>query len=354
MEENNLYNDIKKRLKVHINNDRKKMADYDRKINRINLNRLDTKIERTIKYSSVAFALLIPLSLFAVVGLNLNIAQVFHGLSFSLITLGTTLGVGTAIRIIKDRKALGTKNFSNTRTESEKIKEEILYRIEREKIYNRKLVREKVLGALKDRSLENNIDNKGVYTSEVKMIDKVNSLSLNLTNELQELDTLSTRKILNEESYTKSTIEKVLDFMESSQFFLLYGLEILIMQSLIIGGSLSAQIISSLTILGGFGIAGCGYTIWKNNNYKKAFQSLDNDALPSREKRRDLENVNLQERMEKKIESASNMMTSLQITTSQLANKQKVDKKVPSAKVENVQTQSYEKFPSKKTKVLTP
>ena len=51
------------------------------------------------------------------------------------------------------------------------------------------------------------------------MIDKVNSLSLNLTNELQELDTLSTRKILNEESYTKSTIEKVLDFMESSQFF---------------------------------------------------------------------------------------------------------------------------------------
>ena len=151
MEKNNLYNDIKKRLKVHINNDRKKMADYDRKINRINLNRLDTKIERTIKYSSVAFALLIPLSLFAVVGLNLNIAQVFHGLSFSLITLGATLGVGTAIRIIKDRKALGTKNFSNTRTESNRYtyKEEILYRIEREKIYNRKLVREKVLGGFK-------------------------------------------------------------------------------------------------------------------------------------------------------------------------------------------------------------
>ena len=283
-------------LKEEIKNNNEIIASSDRKAIIVNANQFEYK-----------FLSVFPLFLFSYLGLLgayalLAANGIFASVPTEIIALvisGSSLGIGTVGNEMLDRKLKVKEKFnefSNAKTQYEKLEEEIKYTIESEKAKNRNKVVKEAMNLLISKqiifdSLSNkynffNENNSHTIEESKEIVDK---LSKNLKDRVNELDVLSTKKVLHEKFLSvRMKYKQVIDIMVPG---LLSGLLLMLMVNFpfiiarvsetVIYGSI-APVLAPMAV----GITGVsGYMVKKNKDYKRLFDKLNNDlgenALPA-------------------------------------------------------------------------
>ena len=213
-------------------------------------------------------------------------------LSFPAVLVGGSLGVGTLIRTLMDKKfhvKKRLKSFSTAKTQSEKLEEEIHYQIELEKANNRNLVVEQAINDLdanerviRNLSSEYDISDKEISKDEKEMEKTIKELSTVVKEQYNKLNVLSTQKILNKRFLlVRSKFQKIQDVMLTVGLsciapWLLTNLPLMMVDEAI---PYSSSILSLLaTTLAPFavGIGGASlYMAKKNKDQKKVFNNLN-------------------------------------------------------------------------------
>ena len=218
---------------------------------------------------------------------------------------GISLSIGLITNVLTNKKYKTKerfKKFSNAKTESEKLEEQLSYELKLQQLQNRNLVLEKTLKDLEsevlrtiDLSKYKNVSTSSLPKELENVLKNKHNLSLTLEKKYNELDLLTIQKYLTNELLkyrikgqdileviTKSTMEGMIPFM-------FIFLPIVLM-------SMLEVTIPSLSLAGTFGILGISelstliYNLSRNKTQKKYFNKL-NDLLGEKKLSRNVEDV---------------------------------------------------------------
>lgn len=228
----------------------------EEKLKVLEINSLEVKGKLTLSFSILAYFILFLISTF------LNITNILPGAIYPTVLIGTSICVGTIGKNliykkykIKDR----LKGFTNARTEAEKMEEVVLSQIEIDKLNNKNKVIDETIEALTNEnemlnkmSDKYNISDKSTYSNE-EAKNNVNELSETIKKQYNELDELSTNKVLCEKFFTVE--EKLKRRIQTMVFAMISGVSImcislpplLLVKDTIQGASTLTSLMVSLT-----------------------------------------------------------------------------------------------------------
>lgn len=285
-----------KKEQIKINEDKLKV---------LKANGLENKSLTIVYLSSLAYFIL---SLISMV-LNNTLASIFPGAIYPTILIGTSICVGTIGKnlIYKKYKIEDRlKSFTNARTEAEKIEEAVLSQIEIDKLNNKNKVIDEAIEALtKEKETINkisgkyNISDKTTYSNE-EVKNNIDKLSETIKKQYNELDELSTNKVLYEKFFTVE--EKLERRMRTMMVAMITGVTtaamslppLLLVKDTVQSASILTSLMLSLTPMITGIIGGSAYMLKRNNDQKKAFKSL--------KKKLNLKEENLNKNIENKEE----------------------------------------------------
>lgn len=134
------YQKTKEELEKEIKNNQEKMNEYDEKSRMAKVNKFEYKIGLILGISALSYLFLFILpTLLASNSLISSLVLILPGEGVSGIIIGASLIVGTmGLKVIQKINKLKKRftSFSNARTETEKLEEQVTYSIELEKAYN--------------------------------------------------------------------------------------------------------------------------------------------------------------------------------------------------------------------------
>ena len=285
-----------KKEQIKINEDKLKV---------LKANGLENKSLTIVYLSSLAYFIL---SLISMV-LNNTLASIFPGAIYPTVLIGTSICVGAIGKnlIYKKYKIEDRlKSFTNARTEAEKIEEAVLSQIEIDKLNNKNKVIDEAIEALtKEKETINkisgkyNISDKTTYSNE-EVKNNIDKLSETIKKQYNELDELSTNKVLYEKFFTVE--EKLERRMRAMMVAMITGVTtaamslppLLLVKDTIQSASILTSLMLSLTPMITGIIGGSAYMLKRNNDQKKAFKSL--------KKKLNLKEENLNKNIENKEE----------------------------------------------------
>lgn len=287
----------------------KKQNDYqinlcDERTRMSSANNLEYKVILTLTFSTLGYAVLFLASSVLINAIGITaFTNVIPALEYPTIMLATSLGIGTITRKLFDKKFKikeRLEKFSNAKTQAEKLEEEVHYQIELEKATNRNKVIDKSIDILNSnasalRRISNrfNIIDKNSQTNKEPEQKVEKSQELLLKEEQDKLDTLTTKKVLNNKFWRiRSRYQKFMDTTiiialtaVLSGFFC--GFPLFLVQEAITYSSVCAKLVALYTpfVIGGVGAS--VYMAKRNKDYKKVFNKfnskLGSDALKETE-----------------------------------------------------------------------
>ena len=298
-----------KKEQIKINEDKLKV---------LKANGLENKSLTIVYLSSLAYFIL---SLISMV-LNNTLASIFPGAIYPTVLIGTSICVGAIGKnlIYKKYKIEDRlKSFTNARTEAEKIEEAVLSQIEIDKLNNKNKVIDEAIEALtKEKETINkisgkyNISDKTTYSNE-EVKNNIDKLSETIKKQYNELDELSTNKVLYEKFFTVE--EKLERRMRAMMVAMITGVTtaamslppLLLVKDTIQSASILTSLMLSLTPMITGIIGGSAYMLKRNNDQKKAFKSLKKKLnLKEENLNKNIENKEkLEEAIEKQIKNIS-------------------------------------------------
>lgn len=191
----------------------------------VKVNQFEYKVFETLEFSLLPYLGLVVLTaLLTKNGSMTSLIDIIPAESFSFIIVGSSLCVGTIGRKILEHKYQTKerlKLFTTANTQSEKLQEELKYEIALEKVKNRnKAIQQSIDSLSSNQSILNSlssrydISDKAISQNKEKSQKRVEELSILLKDKADELDVLTTQKILCEKFWQVRTKEnKVMDIM---------------------------------------------------------------------------------------------------------------------------------------------
>lgn len=278
----------KKELEKIKEQNNEKISINERKSRVVNFNQLENKALVTSTFSIFGYMGLFMAAAFLMKSFNINVIKnILTIFSYPGVLLGSSFVIGI-IATIPFYKKYNNKNklkkFSNAKTQSQKLEEEIDYQIELEKANNRnKAIDESIILLDKNQSILNKISNKYdlIDKNAPKNKDEANQkseeLSTIIEKQYDKLDLLATKKVLHKRfwrvrnKWTRSIHSTFASIVVGIFIFAFSNFQSL----LFAGGSISS--FASVIIPFIVGIIGSNIYITKRNeNYKMAFNNFNN------------------------------------------------------------------------------
>ena len=254
---------------------------------------LEYKTGLTLSFSMIGYLVFFASSSILIKSVGVStFTNVISALSFPAVLVGGSLGVGTLIRTLMDKKfhvKKRLKSFSTAKTQSEKLEEEIHYQIELEKANNRNLVVEQAINNLdanerviRNLSSEYDISDKKISKDEGEMKKTIKELSTVVKEQYNKLDVLSTQKILNKRFLSvRSKFQKIWDVVCTVDLsciasWALINLPLMMVDEVIPYSSAISSLLATTLAPFAVGIGGASlYMAKKNKDQKKVFNNLN-------------------------------------------------------------------------------
>ena len=293
------YQKLKEELEKIKSKNQEEINDYEEKINLANQNQFETKACLTFLIAELYYMGIIMTSLFFPNNsFIIPLTNILPNASIPFIITGLSLGMGIMgtkimhkIQKIKERFI----SFSNAKTESEKLEEEIKYKIESEKLNKKnKAINESInqldtnqaiLNSLSDKY---DIKEKNIPQTKEEIENLVENFSKLLKEKYEELNILVTQNVLNKSFYTtrnkNSRIQDIIIFSLIGGVIAILCYMCPLLVQLIANTLTRSYIIPSIAsiFIGTIGFG--GYMKKRNKNYQKVFhnlnQTLGENALP--------------------------------------------------------------------------
>lgn len=267
------------------------------------VNSFEYKAGTTLTFSMIGYLAIFLTSFALIKSLGVTtFTNVIPALSFPAIVVGGSLGVGTLIRTLMDKKYQTKerlKAFSTAKTQTEKLEEEIHYQIELEKANNRNLVIDQAINVLNSNesmlrkiSSKYEISDKSISKNEEEARKRIEELSTFIKEQCDKLDILSTQKVLHDRFWRiRSKFQKGTDMSVSAGISGLFTMFFTVFPLMMVNDAITySSVFSSLaTTFTPFvaGIVGaCGYMVKRNKDHKKVFDNLNSqlgeNALPEK------------------------------------------------------------------------
>lgn len=289
---------ITQKLKDTKDENYNKISMYYNKYRIVSENQKDYQLMKTLTFSTFPFFVMI-ITLMLNDTLTINLLNTIPPLTLPIITIAGSLTIGSTINKILNKKSKikeKFKNFSKSKTEIEKLEEELNYKIKLEKLKNRNIIIEDILDNIESKitileNISSNIDKDEIKTEEELRIT-INELSKILNEKYNKLDILTTQKVLSNRFYKiRQKGQKILDI---PMIVMLSGLIATVFTTLPFIVTHTEEyipffkkeilLISSLTI---GPVIGVTYYLKKNSNENKVFnkinKTLGNNALSEKE-----------------------------------------------------------------------
>lgn len=267
------------------------------------VNSFEYKAGITLTFSMIGYLAIFLTSFALIKGLGVTtFTNVIPALSFPAIVVGGSLGVGTLIRTLMDKKYQTKerlKVFSTAKTQTEKLEEEIHYQIELEKANNRNLVIDQVINVLNSNesmlrkiSSKYEIRDKNISKNEEEARKRIEDLSTLIKEQYDNLDILSTHKVLHDRFWRiRSKFQKGIDMSMSAgisglftMFFI--GFPLMMVNDAITYSSVFSSLATTFTPFVVGIVGACGYMVKRNKDHKKVFDNLNSqlgeNALPEK------------------------------------------------------------------------
>ena len=176
------------------------------------------------------------------------------------------------------------KTFSNAKTQTEILEEEIYYQIEMEKAINRNKVLDEAKNLLNSNqsilskiSMRYELDDKNAPQSKEEASQKVKELSEFIKKQYNELDIATTKKVLHERFWkVRYKFHRITDFLMIS---MLIGVVMMCLTAFPII-TMQSSLMNLITPLASFTIGAVGgsvYMLKRNRDYRKVFKNLNNE-----------------------------------------------------------------------------
>lgn len=229
--------------------------------------------------------------------------------------IGGSLVLGNTIRVMINKKykiKQRIEEFSKAKNEREKIEEQVKYTIEYEKARAKSNIVSQTYYLLNNNqdminriSKDYDVYDKKINMSKVELQNNINDLSNILNNKYLELDALIAKKVLSDKfahvRVEMGTIKDLLTYPFAGGIFamLICDMPLLVFQSMAQNGSLFS-VLAPLFV----GTVTTGaYIVKRNNDYKKAFKSLNaslgEQSLPEKTKNPFEETCELENKIQK-------------------------------------------------------
>ena len=282
----------KEELEKMQNENDEKIGLYDERTRMANVNSFEYKLFSTLGFSIIGYLpmFLISSGLIKDIGVT-AFTNVIPALSYPAIMIGSSLGIGTLINSLINKKYKVKeryKSFSNAKTATEKLQEEIYYQIELEKINNRnKVIYEAIKVFESNQAILNRLssrydlnDKTAPQTKEEAAL-KVNELSEFIKEQYNKLDILTKQKVLHDRFWRiRSKFQKASDILITSiasgfSAMILIGFPLMIVRDAI---TYSSSFISLASIFAPFATASViagRYMLKRNKIHEKVFNNLN-------------------------------------------------------------------------------
>jgi len=318
------YQKTKEELEKEIKNNQEKMNEYDEKSRMAKVNKFEYKIGLILGISALSYFFLFILpTLLTSNSLISSLVLILPGEGVSGIIIGASLIVGTmGLKVIQKINKLKKRftSFSNARTETEKLEEQVTYSIELEKVYNKKCaIKETIDSLMINQMISLSTKNeKKISQPHKETKNTVLALSKLLREKQEELDVLVTKQTLHEMFWkiNRSKADKFFDILASAGIASL--LSIFIFMAPMISELVTYQSILT-SVLAPFIVSAVitsGYMIKRNRNYTKAFHNLNKklgkNALSNNKKTVYEEEKGLSKSISAKIKEVSMILLELQ------------------------------------------
>lgn len=275
---------VKQQLEKQKQQNNKKIDLYDEKARMSKVNSFENKVINTLGFSLIIYLLILLASSLLVK--NIGFIS-FTNISYPVILFSSSFGIGSLINSLVSKKYKikeRYKAFSNTKTKTEKLKEEVHYQIELEKVKNRnKVINETIKLLESDQAIINKISSrydlkdKNLPQTKEEAERKVNELSNVIKKQYDKLDILTTQNVLHNYFWRiRSNIQKRLDIMITSMMTGLFAMIFTVLPFMMIKDTLTyISLFTSLStvfvpfIIGAVAIS--VYMIKRNKYYKKVF-----------------------------------------------------------------------------------
>ena len=322
------FNKTKDELQEAIKRNNQLIAVSDERTRMARVNQFENKFGTTLGFSMAPYLGIFVL--FAILTSNGTMTSITNTIpveSLPLIITGSSLGIGTIGRKIiewKFKTKERFKSFTTAKTQYEKIQEEIKYAVELEKANNRNKAIQETLNSLSsNQSILNSLSNR--YDISDKNVPQtieeskkiVDELSMILNDKYNELDVLTTQKVLHEKFWKvrtkgQSSTDIMIAAMMGGMLSMLYvDMPFIFMQmsETLTNFSFSSSLMGVFAPLVA-GMAGIsGYMIKRNKDYIRVFNNLNNDlnenALPEKIKEAREEQQDIDAKIESKIREIS-------------------------------------------------
>lgn len=318
------YQKTKEELEKEIKNNQEKMNEYDEKSRMAQVNKFEYKIGLILGISALSYFFLFILpTLLTSNSLISSLVLILPGEGVSGIIIGASLIVGTmGLKVIQKINKLKKRftSFSNARTETEKLEEQVTYSIELEKAYNKKCaIKETIDSLMINQMISLSTKNeKKISQPHKETKNTVLALSKLLREKQEELDVLVTKQTLHEMFWkiNRSKADKFFDILASAGIASL--LSIFIFMAPMISELVTYQSVLT-SVLAPFIVSAVitsGYMIKRNRNYTKAFHNLNKklgkNALSNNKKTVYEEEKGLSKSISAKIKEVSIILLELQ------------------------------------------
>ena len=318
------YQKTKEELEKEIKNNQEKMNEYDEKSRMAQVNKFEYKIGLILGISALSYFFLFILpTLLTSNSLISSLVLILPGEGVSGIIIGASLIVGTmGLKVIQKINKLKKRftSFSNARTETEKLEEQVTYSIELEKVYNKKCaIKETIDSLMINQMISLSTKNeKKISQPHKETKNTVLALSKLLREKQEELDVLVTKQTLHEMFWkiNRSKADKFFDILASAGIASL--LSIFIFMAPMISELVTYQSVLT-SVLAPFIVSAVitsGYMIKRNRNYTKAFHNLNKklgkNALSNNKKTVYEEEKGLSKSISAKIKEVSMILLELQ------------------------------------------
>lgn len=315
-------------LQEEIKRNNEKIAVSDERTVMAKINQFEYKFGETLFFSTIYYLGLFALfTTFTSNGIMASITNTISVESLGLIITGSSLVIGTIGRKIFEwrfKTKERFKSFTTAKTQYEKILEEIKYAVELERANNRNKAIQKTIDSLSsNQSILNSLSNwydineKNVPQTIEESKKTVDKFSILLNEKYNELDVLTTQKVLHEwfwkiRTKGKPSIDIIVSAMMGGLLSMMYVNTPFIMMGIsktLTYNSLPSALMTCFAPLVA-GITGVSvYMIKKNKDYMRVFNNLNNDlnekALPGKIKKPSEEKQDIDDKIESKIREIS-------------------------------------------------
>lgn len=252
------------------------------RVNSLEVKALSTLTFSLIPYVGLTFAMLSNDNLAAMTG------SVVPGEFIPALFMVGSVGIGTAIRKILENKNNNKErfeSFSDSKTETEKTLERVKYIIEKEKALNRKKAIQRAMDSIEaDQNVLrklSEISRKDVSSNVLEVQKELEQLTSLLEEKFNELDILSTQRVLHEKTWKTRTegrynLDAVVNGLLGGMMTMgYYVIPISGLSAQNHYGSTASSVAALLTSFVVGGGAFMGYKVKNNFDYMKAFNNIN-------------------------------------------------------------------------------